>query len=331
MMRLLVTGGCGFIGTNFIRMLRRERPDWHVTNLDVLTYAGRRENLIDLERERCNYMFVHGDIRNPELVAGLVGFADAVVNFAAESHVDRSLRDAAAFIATNVDGVRNLLDAIRRQSTRVRFVQISTDEVYGDLPLDRPDLLFTEATPLSPHSPYSASKAAADLLVLAYHHTYGLNACITRCTNNFGPYQYPEKVIPLFITRLLREQPVPLYGDGRNVRDWLHVDDHCEAILRVLESGCSGEIYNVGGDNEQSNLQLTREILRIIGKDESFITRVPDRLGHDRRYAIDAQKIRRELGWNPTRSSWPAGLERTVAWYRDHGTWWQPLLKDPTF
>jgi len=325
-MRLLVTGGAGFIGTNFVRMLLRERSAWHVTNLDALTYAGRRENLSEFEDQSGSYRFVHGDIRDQILVRTLLAEIDAVVHFAAESHVDRSIRDATSFISTNVDGTRSLLDSLREVRPRARFIHVGTDEVYGDLPIDRPDLRFTETTLLAPHSPYSASKAASDLLVLAYQHTFSVDACVTRCTNNFGPYQFPEKVIPLFTTRLLSGQSVPLYGDGRNVRDWLHVEDHCEAILRVLEHGHSGHIYNIGGNNERSNLELTHALLRLTGRDERFIERVPDRLGHDRRYAIDASKMKEQLGWRPSRSAWPEGLEATVRWYRENESWWRPLL-----
>ncbi len=323
-MRILVTGGAGFIGTNFIRMLALHRPAWHITNLDVLTYAGVRANLANLEGGQA-YRFVHGDIRDMCVLDELLKDRDAVVNFAAESHVDRSIQDASPFIATNVDGVRSILDAIRRSNRHIRMVQVSTDEVYGDLPLDRPDLKFREDTPIRPHSPYSASKAAGDHLVEAYHHTFRLDACITRCSNNFGPYQFPEKVIPLFLTRLLLGQQVPLYGDGSNVRDWLHVEDHCEAILAVLERGVPGETYNIGGNNERSNLELTHELLRVTGCGTEMIKRVADRPGHDRRYAIDATKIERELGWRPSRSAWPDALQHTVDWYRANESWWRAL------
>lgn len=321
-LHLLVTGGCGFIGSNFVRFVLRQRPDWRITNLDALTYSGNAENLADLACES-RYRFVHGDICDAGTVASLVAEADAVVHFAAESHVDRSILDSAPFVRTNVLGTQVLLDAVRKAGGTKRFLHVSTDEVYGQLPLDRPDLKFSEATPLAPSSPYSASKAASDLLVASYHHTFGLNTLITRCSNNFGPYQFPEKVIPLFVTNLLEGRKVPLYGDGRNVRDWIHVEDHCEAVLAVLERGRCGEIYNIGGNNERSNLELTHCILRIMGRGDEFIQYVPDRPGHDRRYAIDASKIRRELGWQPTRSAWPAALEATVAWYRDHADWWQ--------
>jgi dTDP-glucose 4,6-dehydratase len=324
-MNVVVTGGAGFIGTNFVRLLLRSRPHIRIVNLDALTYAGVRANLAEFEGSD-RYRFVHGDIVDTPLVEDLLADADALVNFAAESHVDRSIQDASPFVRTNVEGVRSILDAARRAGRRdLRIVQVSTDEVYGDLPLDRPDLRFREDTPLAPHSPYSASKAAGDLLAQAYHHTFGTDVVITRCSNNFGPWQFPEKVIPLFVTNLLRGEKVPLYGDGRNVRDWLHVEDHCEAILAVLERGRAGEVYNIGGDNERSNRDLTHELLRVLGRGPEFIQPVPDRPGHDRRYAIDAGKIARELGWRPTRSAWPGALERTVRWYREHEAWWTAL------
>jgi dTDP-glucose 4,6-dehydratase len=307
-----------------VRFVLANRPGDRVVNLDALTYSGNPENLADVEGDS-RYRFVKGDIRDLDLVASLLAEADAVVHMAAESHVDRSILDARPFVETNVLGTQTLLDAMRRvdPQNNKRFVHVSTDEVYGDLPLDEPDRKFTEATPLNPSSPYSASKAASDLLVAAYCHTFALNACITRCSNNFGPYQFPEKVIPLFVTNLLEGRKVPLYGDGRNVRDWLHVDDHCEAILAVMDRGRAGEVYNIGGNNERSNLELTHAILEAMGKDESWIEPVKDRLGHDRRYAIDPRKIRTELGWQPTRSAWPAALASTVRWYRDHAQWWQ--------
>ncbi len=318
---LLVTGGCGFIGSNFIRFVLEQRPDWQITNLDSLTYSGNGENLADVA-DLDQYHFVHGDIRDDELVKQLIEKTDAIIHFAAESHVDRSILDSKPFIESNVLGTQVLLDAARRKED-YRFIHISTDEVYGDLPLDRPDLLFTEDSPICTHSPYSASKAASDLLVGAYHHTFGLNMNITRCSNNFGPYQFPEKVIPLFVTNLIENEKVPLYGDGSNIRDWLHVIDHCEAILAVFEKGTSGEVYNIGGNNERSNLELTGAILDAMGKGKDMIRPVEDRLGHDRRYAIDASKIKTQLGWEPTRSAWPQALEQTVQWYITHATWWQ--------
>lgn len=320
--QILVTGGCGFIGSNFVRFVLDHRPGWKVVNLDRLTYSGNPDNLADLESSP-HYRFIHGDINDRALVERLMGECDAVVHFAAESHVDRSILDARPFIETNVMGAQTLLDALRAVGKEKRFLHVSTDEVYGSLPLDRPDLKFTEQTPIKGNSPYAASKAASDLLVAAAHHTFNLDTLITRCSNNFGPRQFPEKVIPLFVTNLIEGKKVPLYGDGLNVRDWLHVEDHCEALLTVLEKGQSGEVYNIGGNNERSNLELTRAILEIMGQDEDMIQPVKDRPGHDRRYAVNAGKIERELGWTPTRSAWPAALERTVRWYIDHPQWWQ--------
>lgn len=318
---VLVTGGAGFIGSNFVRFVRAERPDWTIINLDALTYSGNLENLSDLEGDPL-HRFVRADIRDFAAVRPLMNGADAVIHFAAESHVDRSIQDSSPFITTNVQGTQVLLDAARDAGVE-RFVHVSTDEVYGSLPIDRPDLKFTEDSTLAPNSPYAASKAASDLLVRAAHHTFGLNTITTRCSNNFGPYQFPEKVIPLFVSNLIEGKPVPLYGDGANIRDWLHVLDHCEAILAALERGVPGEVYNIGGDNERSNLELTHEILRLMGAGDDMIQRVPDRLGHDRRYAIDSAKLQRELGWRPTRSEWPAALEATVAWYRENRSWWE--------
>jgi dTDP-glucose 4,6-dehydratase len=319
--QLLVTGGCGFIGSNFIRFVRRVRPQMRIVNLDKLTYSGNPENLADID-EGDTYRFVHGDIGDRRLVEGLMRECRAVAHFAAESHVDRSIQDSTPFVVTNVLGTQVLLDAAVKAKVR-RFLHVSTDEVYGSLPLDRPEVKFTEATPYAPNSPYAASKAGSDLLVRSFHHTFGLDAVITNCSNNFGPYQFPEKVIPLFVTNLIEGRQVPLYGDGKNVRDWLHVEDHCEALLTVLERGRAGETYNIGGDNERSNLELTHSILEIMGRGPEMIRYVPDRLGHDRRYAIDATKIKTELGWTPSRSAWPAALEATVRWYVDHPDWWK--------
>jgi len=325
--RLLVTGGCGFIGANLVRFVLKQRPGWRITNLDCLTYAGNPENLAEVEADS-RYRFVHGNILDRPLVEGLLEECDAVVHLAAESHVDRSIMDSRPFVETNVMATQTLLDAARsvwktRGGYRGRFLYVSTDEVYGSLPLDRPDLKFTEESPIRTNSPYSASKAAGDLLVNACHHTFGLDTVVTRCSNNFGPYQFPEKVIPLFVTNLIEAKRVPLYGDGKNVRDWLHVEDHGEALLTALERGRPGEVYNIGGNNERSNLELTRTILQIMGKDDTSVQFVADRPGHDRRYAIDATKIAAELGWQPTRSAWPEALERTVKWYVDHTDWWQ--------
>ena len=267
---------------------------------------------------------MHGNILDRALVESLLSDCDAILHLAAESHVDRSISDSRPFLESNVLGTQTLLDAARTvwgSDSSHRFLQVSTDEVYGSLPLDQPELKFTEETPIHTSSPYSASKAASDLLVNAYHQTHGLNTVITRCSNNFGPYQFPEKVIPLFVTNLLAGKQVPLYGDGQNVRDWLHVEDHCEALATVLEGGRAGQIYNIGGDNERSNLELTHTILDLMGKDVSCIEPVADRPGHDRRYAIDASKIATELHWQPTRSSWPNALQLTVDWYCEHVTW----------
>ena len=321
--RLLLTGGCGFIGSNFARFVARHRPHWDIVNLDNLSYSGNLENLRELE---CNprYRFVRGNINDQGLVDSLLRECDCIVHFAAESHVDRSIHDPRPFVETNVRGTQTLLECARRAGGR-RFVHISTDEVYGSLPLDEPAKKFTEESPLCANSPYSASKAASDLFALSYHHTFDLEVVITRCSNNFGAYQFPEKVIPLFVTNLLEDKPVPLYGDGKNVRDWIHVDDHCEAILAVLERGRAGRVYNIGGDNERSNRELTDAVLQIMGKGPDMIRPVADRLGHDRRYAIDASRITSELGWRPTRSDWPAALVGTVQWYVENRSWWQRI------
>jgi len=324
---VLVTGGAGFIGSNFVHFLREERPRWRIVNLDALTYAGNLQNLRDLHDDP-GHLFVHGDIRDRRKVERAMEPCDGIVHFAAESHVDRSIHDSQPFVSTNVVGTGVLCDAARDHGAIRRFVHIGTDEVYGSLPLDRPDLRFNEQSPLRPNSPYAASKAASDLLALSFYGTFGLAVIVTRCSNNFGPYQYPEKVIPAFVTTLIDGGKVPLYGDGRNVRDWLHVRDHCEAVLRVFEQGQPGEVFNIGGDNERSNLELTRTILDAMGFDESSIEYVRDRPGHDRRYAIDPTKIREELDWAPSRSAWPAALDTTIAWYREHEDWWRPLKQN---
>ncbi|RNC80758.1 MAG: dTDP-glucose 4,6-dehydratase [Phycisphaera sp.] len=322
-MHILLTGGAGFIGSNFVRLVLRDRPDYRVTNLDSLTYSGNLENLTEYENDD-RYTFVRGDVRDPEVLGRVMAGVDAVVHMAAESHVDRSIMDSGPFVDTNTRGTQVMLDVWRRtHGSSKRFVYVSTDEVYGSLPLENPEIKFTETTPLDPSSPYSASKTGGDLLVNAYHHTFGMDLVTTRCSNNFGPFQFPEKVIPLFVTNLMDGEQVPLYGDGKNVRDWLHVDDHCEAVLTVLEKGKSGEVYNIGGNNERSNLELTHAILEIMGKGGEMIRYVEDRLGHDRRYAIDASKIKNELGWSPSRSAWPGALEETVKWYVDNRQWWE--------
>lgn len=321
-MRLLVTGGAGFIGSNFIRYILTRHPDWEVINLDKLTYAGNLENLRDVAANFAGYRFVKGDIADPDAVEEILATGiDAVLNFAAETHVDRSITDAAPFIRTNVEGTRVLLDAVRKHKVS-RFIQISTDEVYGSLePGDPP---FTEESPLAPNSPYAASKAGADLLCRAYHRTYGLPVIITRCSNNFGPYQFPEKLIPLTITNALENKPIPVYGDGQNIRDWLYVEDHCRALELVLLSGQPGEVYNIGGGKEMRNIDLIRLLLKLLGKSEELITFVPDRPGHDRRYALDTAKITRELGWQKEHS-FEEALRQTVQWYVANPNWWQPL------
>jgi dTDP-glucose 4,6-dehydratase len=319
---VLVTGGAGFIGSNFVHMLAELRPDWRIVNLDALTYAGNRENLAAVESNP-RYRFVHGDITRPEDVER--AFAETagakhrtVVHFAAESHVDRSIQSGVPFVATNVLGTQVLLDKSRAHGVE-RFVHVSTDEVYGSLGEHG---FFREDTPLAPNSPYSASKAASDMLVRAAHHTHGFPALTTRCSNNYGPYQFPEKLLPLVIANASEDKPLPIYGDGLYVRDWLYVRDHCEAILAVLEKGTPGEVYNIGGNNEVANLDLVRQVLAALGKPESLITFVKDRPGHDRRYAIDASKIRRELGWEP-RFTFAGALPLTIAWYRAQGAWLQ--------
>ena len=324
-MTILVTGGAGFIGSNFLYYLLERRPGCRVVCLDKLTYAGNLSTLAGA-LERPELTFVRGDICDREAVYRLFEEIrpDAVVNFAAESHVDRSIDGPEVFLQTNILGTGVLLDACRTYGN-VRFHQVSTDEVYGDLPLDRPELLFTEETPLHASSPYSASKAAADLLVLSYCRTYGLPATISRCSNNYGPYQFPEKLIPLMIANALAEKPLPVYGEGRNVRDWLYVEDHCRAIDLILEQGRPGEVYNVGGHNEMRNIDIVRLICQELGKPESLITYVPDRKGHDLRYAIDPAKIHRQLGWLPE-TKFADGIRRTIRWYRDNRQWWESLI-----
>jgi dTDP-glucose 4,6-dehydratase len=316
--RILVTGGCGFIGAHFVRHLLEIDPAIEITNLDALTYAGNPDNLAELAAHP-RYRFVRGDIAEGPLVTKLVteGRFDAIVNFAAESHVDRSIGDASPFLHTNVLGTQCLLDAARAAAVP-RYVQVSTDEVYGTLGPEEPP--FCETNPLAPNSPYAASKAAADLLVRAAHHTFGLDTVITRCSNNYGPYQFPEKLIPLFITNALANIPVPVYGDGRQVRDWIHVHDHCRGIAAALWRGRAGEVYNFGGRSERYNIDVTRAILALCGRSEGLIRHVTDRLGHDRRYAVDCRKAEIELGWHPT-VSFEQGLAATVAWYRSHAGW----------
>jgi dTDP-glucose 4,6-dehydratase len=315
MLSVLVTGGCGFIGSNFVRYLLETAPDVVVVNFDRLTYAGNLANLRDLEGHP-RYRFVHGCITDRDAVRAAAKDAHSIINFAAESHVDRSIHDSGPFVRTNILGTQLLLDAGREVKV-ARYLQISTDEVYGSL---GPTGAFTEETPLAPNSPYAASKAAADLLVRSYVHTFGVPALITRCSNNYGPYQFPEKLIPLFITNLLRDEPVPVYGDGQNVRDWIHVRDHCAAIFRVWRDGRVGQVYNIGSRCELTNLQLTHALLQAVGKPESLIRYVKDRPGHDRRYAIDSSKLERELGWQP-QVPFADGLRETVAWYQANADW----------
>ncbi|MFB9274547.1 dTDP-glucose 4,6-dehydratase [Cohnella cellulosilytica] len=315
-MRVLVTGGAGFIGSNFVHYMRSRHENYQLVNVDLLTYAGNLDNLQGIT-EWPNYRFVRADLSDHAKMETIVGEGfDAIVNFAAESHVDRSIADPGLFVRTNVMGTQVLLDLARKYNVP-RFVQISTDEVYGTLG----DVgLFSERTPLAPNSPYSASKAGADLLVRAYHETYGMHVNITRCSNNYGPYQFPEKLIPLMITKALQNQPLPVYGDGLNVRDWLYVEDHCRAIDLVLHNGKKGEVYNIGGNNERTNLQVVTTILKELGKPEELIQFVEDRLGHDRRYAIDASRIRHELGWQP-QFDYESGIQKTIEWYLQHGEW----------
>lgn len=316
---VLVTGGAGFIGSNFIHLLCRERPDWSIVNLDALTYAGNLENLSEVEG-RDTYTFQRGDIAVPEDVdAAFAACGEgpvSVVHFAAESHVDRSIESGLPFVRANVIGTQVLLDAARARGVE-RFVHVSTDEVYGSL---GDEGYFTETTPLAPNSPYSASKTGSDLLVRAAFHTHGFPALITRCSNNYGPYQFPEKLIPLMIGNASEGKSLPIYGDGMYVRDWLYVDDHCEAILRVLEAGAPGEVYNIGGNNEFPNIEIVRRILDAVGQPESLMEFVKDRPGHDRRYAIDASKIRDELGWEP-RFRFEEALPMTIRWYQENATW----------
>lgn len=322
MIRLLITGGAGFIGSNFIRyMLDTYRSNLHITNIDMLTYAGNPSNIVDLEGLP-NYQFVQGDITDPDLVRRILqGQYDAIIHFAAESHVDRSIEGPMTFFHTNVIGTLVLLEAAREYGIK-RFIHISTDEVYGTL---GPQGYFTEMTAMSPNSPYSASKASSDFAVRAYHHTYGFPSIITRCSNNYGPRQYPEKLIPRIITNALQDKPIPVYGDGGQIRDWLHVIDHCKAIDLVLRMGQSGEVYNIGSNNETTNLEMTKRILNELNKSHSLIQFAQDRPGHDRRYAINAGKIKRELGWR-SEITLDQGIQDTIEWYVRNVDWWKPLL-----
>ena len=323
--KILVTGGAGFIGGNFVHYMVDKYPNYMIVNLDALTYAGNLETCQPVEGKP-NYKFVKGDISDRDFIFDLFEKEkfDIIVNFAAESHVDRSVTDPEIFIKTNVLGTQVLMDASRAYGVE-RYHQVSTDEVYGDLPLDRPDLFFTEETPLHTSSPYSASKASADLLVFAYHRTFGLPITISRCSNNYGPYHFPEKLIPLMISRALNDEQLPVYGNGENVRDWLHVYDHCAAIDLILHKGKVGEVYNVGGHNERTNLEVVKTILKALNKPESLITYVKDRPGHDLRYAIDPQKLENELGWKPT-YNFDTGIQQTIEWYLNNKQWWENII-----
>jgi len=321
-MNLLVTGCCGFIGTNFVKLVLKEKPDWNVVNIDALTYAGNIENLKELEGNK-RYDFFKGDVAHEMDISSaadlLQGKPDAIVHFAAESHVDNSIKNPGIFIRTNVEGTLKLLKYANEK--KLRFLQVSTDEVYGALGATG---YFTEDTPLAPNSPYSASKAGADFLVRAWHETYKLDTITTRCSNNYGPYQFPEKLIPLAVTNLMQGKKIPVYGKGLNIRDWLHVEDHCRGILLALEKGEAGRVYNIGGSNEWKNIDIALELVKIMGMGEDRIEFVTDRLGHDFRYAIDATRIRKELGWEP-KYTFSTGLPETVKWYKENETWWKPL------
>jgi dTDP-glucose 4,6-dehydratase len=321
-MKLLVTGGAGFIGSNFVRYMVNKYPEYQIVNLDLLTYAGNPENLKDIENA-ANYKFVRGDIADREFINGLFQEEkfDYVLNFAAESHVDRSITDPGIFVQTNIQGTLALLDAAKTFGV-TKYLQVSTDEVYGTLGETG---YFTEETPLAANSPYSASKAGADLLVRAYHETFGLPVNITRCSNNYGPYHFPEKLIPLMIINALHDKELPIYGDGLNIRDWLHVEDHCQAIDLVLHKGRNGEVYNVGGNNERTNIEIVKTILKHLNKPESLMKFVKDRPGHDRRYAIDATKLRTELGWSPI-YNFDTGIEQTINWYLNNREWWENII-----
>ena len=324
-MTIIVTGGAGFIGSNFIFYMLKNHPEDRIVCLDCLTYAG---NLSTLESvmENPNFRFVKGDITDREAVDKLFGEEkpDIVVNFAAESHVDRSIDNPGVFLHTNIMGTQTLMEACRKYGIQ-RYHQVYTDEVYGDLPLDRPDLFFTETTPIHTSSPYSASKASADLLVMAYYRTYKLPVTISRCSNNYGPYHFPEKLIPLMIINALADKPLPVYGTGENVRDWLYVEDHCKAIDLIIRKGIVGEVYNIGGHNEMKNIDIVKIIIKALGKPESLITYVKDRAGHDMRYAIDPTKIHDELGWSPE-TKFADGIQKTIKWYLENRSWWETII-----
>lgn len=324
-MNIIITGGAGFIGSNFVFHMLQFHPEDRIICLDKLTYAGNLSTLVPV-MDKPNFRFVKADICDRQAVYQLFEEEkpDMVVNFAAESHVDRSIENPSIFLETNIMGTAVLMDACRKYGIQ-RYHQVSTDEVYGDLPLDRPDLFFTETTPIHTSSPYSSSKASADLLVLAYHRTYGLPVTISRCSNNYGPYHFPEKLIPLMIINALHDQPLPVYGDGLNVRDWLYVEDHCRAIDLIIHKGTVGEVYNVGGHNEMKNIDIVKLICKALHKPERLIHHVTDRKGHDRRYAIDPTKIHEELGWLPE-TKFADGIQKTIQWYLQHEDWWQPII-----
>ena len=320
MLKILVTGGAGFIGSNFIRYWLKNNPDDYIINLDKLTYAGNLDNLIDIS-ENSNYKFIEGDICDFDLVNKIISGVDLIVHFAAESHVDRSIKNSADFIKTNIEGTRILLEAAKNNGN-IRFHHVSTDEVFGSLEVNSPK--FNEKTPYDPQSPYSASKAASDHLVRAYFHTHGLPITISNCSNNYGPYQFPEKLIPLFVTNLIEEKKVPVYGSGQNVRDWIHVDDHNRGVEMIIKKGVIGETYCLGGDSEIKNIDITKNILELMGQGEEKIEYVADRLGHDLRYAIDFSKAKKELGWSP-QINFLDGLKTTIDWYKNNIVWWQKL------
>ena len=324
-MKILVTGGAGFIGGNFVHYMVNKYPDYEIVNLDLLTYAGNLETLKDVE-DKPNYKFYRGDIADRSFVFDLFEKEkfDVVVNFAAESHVDRSITNPSIFVQTNVLGTQTLLDAAKEFGVK-RYHQVSTDEVYGDLPLDRTDLFFTEETPIHTSSPYSSSKASADLFVLAYHRTYELPVTVSRCSNNYGPYHFPEKLIPLIISRALNDKSIPVYGKGENVRDWLHVEDHCSAIDLIIHNGKVGEVYNIGGHNERTNLEVVKTVLKQLNKPETLIEYVTDRPGHDMRYAIDPTKMEDELGWKP-KYNFDTGIKQTIEWYLNNKEWWEHII-----
>ena len=324
-LKILVTGAAGFIGSNFVFHMLKAHPDYEIVGLDALTYAGNLETLASVI-DHPHFKFVKADITDAKAIDKLFAEEkfDVVVNFAAESHVDRSIEDPGLFLRTNILGTQVLMDASLKYGVK-RFHQVGTDEVYGDLPLDRPDLFFVETMPLTASSPYSASKASADLLAMAYHRTFGLPVTISRCSNNYGPYQFPEKLIPLMIANAQADKPLPVYGEGLNVRDWLYVEDHCRAIDLILENGRVGEVYNIGGHNEKANIEVVKIILKQLGKPESLITYVTDRKGHDQRYAIDPTKIHEELGWLPE-TKFEDGIKKTIQWYLDNEDWWQNIV-----